>query len=155
MLDPEKKAAPRGETRPVVYTVGSSTRTQEEFLDLLRYYGITIILDVRRFPTSQRYPHFTRSSLASWLAEADIAYHYLGETLGGYRRGGYEAYTQTASFRKGLEQVLSLAGQGPAAILCCERFPWKCHRRFIAQYLSAAGWHVVHVLDRGRVYAAP
>ncbi|MDI6631705.1 MAG: DUF488 domain-containing protein, partial [Thermoanaerobacteraceae bacterium] len=73
--------------RPVIYTVGTSTRSPEEFLALLRRYGIRAVVDVRRFPSSRRYPHFNRAALAAWLGEAGVTYHYLGDKLGGYRPG--------------------------------------------------------------------
>lgn len=148
--DPEENAVESGP--PVIYTVGTSTRSREEFLALLRGHGIRAVLDVRRFPTSQRYPHFSRACLASWLAGCGIAYHYLGDVLGGYRRGGYEAYTATPAFGQGLQQVMVLAARVPAAVVCCERLPWKCHRRFIARRLAALGWLVIHILDAQNTY---
>ena len=35
-----------------IYTLGTSTRTEEEFLDLLRRHGISRVADVRAFPRS-------------------------------------------------------------------------------------------------------
>ncbi|MBC7104490.1 MAG: DUF488 domain-containing protein [Firmicutes bacterium] len=139
----------------VVYTVGSSTRSMEEFLDLLARHGIRLVLDVRRFPVSRRHPHFDRPVLAARLREAGIAYRYLGDELGGYRPGGYEAFTETPLFRSGLERVAALAASAPAAVMCAERFPWRCHRRFIARHLVRLGWSVVHILDPDRVYREP
>ena len=136
----------------VVYTVGTSTRTMEEFLALLQRYGVRLVVDVRRFPVSRRYPHFDRAALAGCLRAAGIDYYYLGAELGGYRTGGYEAFTATPLFRAGLERLTELAAAGPAAVMCSERFPWKCHRRFIARHLARAGWRVVHILESGRKY---
>jgi len=136
----------------LVYTVGTSTRTMEEFLALLQRYGVRLVVDVRRFPVSRRYPHFDRAALAGCLRAAGIDYYHLGAELGGYRTGGYEAFTATPLFRAGLERLIELAAAGPAAVMCSERFPWKCHRRFIARHLARAGWRVVHILDPGRTY---
>jgi uncharacterized protein (DUF488 family) len=138
--------------RPVIYTVGTSTRSPEEFLALLRRYGIRAVVDVRRFPSSRRYPHFNRAALAAWLGEAGVTYHYLGDKLGGYRPGGYEGFTRTKTFQEGISELAALALKEPTAILCSERFPWKCHRRFIAQHLAACGWEARHILDEKRVY---
>ncbi|MGQ9754909.1 MAG: DUF488 domain-containing protein [Desulfotomaculales bacterium] len=141
--------------KPVIYTLGTSTRTLREFLEILKRYDIALVVDVRRFPASRRYPHFNRSNLAAQLAVNSLAYHYFGDKLGGYRQGGYEAYTRTETFREGIEKLASLAKRTPTAILCSERFPWKCHRRFIAVALAAKGWKVVHILDADRVYTPP
>lgn len=141
--------------KPVIYTLGTSTRTFLEFLEILKRYDIALVVDVRRFPASRRYPHFNRPGLAAQLSANGIAYHYLGEKLGGYRPGGYKAYTRTETFREGIEELASLAKRTPTAILCSERFPWKCHRRFIAAALAAEGWRVVHIIDAGKTYVPP
>lgn len=140
--------------RPVVYTVGTSTRSPEELLALLRQHGIRAVVDVRRFPSSRRHPHFNRAALAAWLGEAGVTYRYLGGELGGYRPGGYESFARTKTFQEGISKLAALALKEPAAILCSERFPWRCHRRFIAQHLAASGWEVRHILDEKRVYIA-
>jgi len=141
--------------KPVIYTLGTSTRALREFLEILERYGIALVADVRRFPASKRYPHFNRPGLSAQLSANGIAYHYLGDKLGGYRPGGYEAYIRTETFREGVEELASLAKSAPTAILCSERFPWKCHRRFIAARLAAEGWRVVHIIDAERVYIPP
>lgn len=141
--------------KPVIYTLGTSTRTLQEFMEILKHYGIALVADVRRFPASRRYPHFNRPGLAAQLAANGIAYHYLGEKLGGYRTGGYEAYTRTAAFHEGIEELAPLAKSGPTAIVCSERLPWKCHRRFIAAAMAAKGWRVIHIIDAERVYTPP
>jgi len=134
-----------------VYTLGTSTRGPEEFLNLLRAYGIQEVIDVRRFPSS-RLKHFCRESLAALLEGAGITYLYLGEALGGYRPGGYEAYMARPEFREGIEAVLREAARRRCLILCAERFPWKCHRRFIGRALEGRGCRVEHIIDERRVW---
>ncbi len=133
-----------------IYTVGHSNLALGEFLDLLSRWGIELVIDVRRFPTSGKYPHFRREELARALEEAGIGYVFLGEELGGYRKGGYEAYTRTARFREGLRKLIELARGRKAAVMCAERDPRGCHRRFIAAALAARGFRVVHILGKGR-----
>ncbi len=135
----------------VIYTVGSSTRTREEFLRLLHQFGIRKVVDVRRFPTS-RFQHFRQENLAKSLQDAGIDYVYLGKELGGYRRGGYQSHLSTSSFREGLERLETEARDKPTAVLCAERFPWKCHRRFIGVELARRGWKVVHIIDENRTW---
>ena len=139
-----------GAAGKVVYTLGTSTRTMEEFLDLLALRGIARICDVRSFPTSSRYLHFNREVLAASLREAGYDYRWLGETLGGYRKGGYEAHMRSREFEEGMEELERLAREMPTAVVCAELLPWKCHRRFIASALRQRGWRVVHVIDAER-----
>lgn len=134
----------------VIYTLGTSTRTMEEFLDLLALRGIARICDVRSFPTSRRYPHFSREAFAASLREAGYDYRWVGESLGGYRKGGYEAHMRSREFEEGMEELERLAGEVPTAVVCAELLPWKCHRRYIAAALQQRGWRVVHVIDAER-----
>lgn len=136
----------------VIFTLGTSTRSPEEFLALLVHYRIEGLVDVRRFPTS-RFPHFQQQNLAALLAEAGIGYIYLGEPLGGYRPGGYQAYTASQAFLQGLERLEALATTRRVVVVCCERLPWKCHRRFIGQELASRGWQVRHIIDLKREWS--
>ncbi|RMG65826.1 MAG: DUF488 domain-containing protein [Calditrichaeota bacterium] len=135
-----------------IFTVGTSNRTEQAFLALLRAYGIEQLVDVRRFPTSQRFPHFKKEALAAACRSAGLHYLWLGDLLGGYRKGGYEAYMQTPGFAQGLNRLERLAQEHPTAFCCSERLPWKCHRRFIARALESRGWQVVHILDEDRIW---
>ena len=83
-----------------VWTVGHSSRCKEIFLELLGRHKIRVLVDVRRFPRS-KVNHFKREQMEKWLPERGIEYVWLGEKLGGYRRGGYKRYTQTKGFREG------------------------------------------------------
>lgn len=132
-----------------VYTLGTSTRDSEEFLDLLRNNDIEMVVDVRRFPTS-KFEHFRQDQLSELLAKAGIEYSYLGKELGGYRSQGYRAFVDTDEFKQGLDQLERIAEQKRAAVICAERFPWRCHRRFISLELEKHGWKVVHIIDDKR-----
>jgi len=123
-----------------------------EFLAVLRAYSIRMLVDVRRFPASGRYPHFTREALARALRRAGIRYLHLGDDLGGFRTGGYEAYMATPAFAAGLKTLEFTAARAPTAIMCAERLPWQCHRRFIAAAMTQRGWDVVHVIEPGQTW---
>jgi uncharacterized protein (DUF488 family) len=134
----------------LIFTLGTSTRSIEEFLGILQARGIARVCDVRSFPGSRRYPHFSREPLAASLREMGVDFAWLGDMLGGYRKGGYEAHTRTADFEEGLAELERLASETPTAIICAEVLPWRCHRRFIARALEERGWKVVHIIDASR-----
>jgi uncharacterized protein (DUF488 family) len=137
----------------VIYTLGTSTRSIEEFLEILHAREIARVCDVRSFPGSRRYPHFSREPFSLSLRRAGVDYVWMGELLGGYRKGGYEAYTGTEGFAAGLSRLERLASEAATAVVCAEALPWRCHRRFIAGALEERGWEVVHVLDASRDWA--
>jgi len=135
-----------------IFTVGTSNRSVEEFFNLLVQHRIRYLVDVRRFPTSRRLTHFAGRTLAVLAEEKGLKYFPLGDLLGGYRRGGYRQHLTSAEFREGLTRLEQLASQARATIFCAERFPWRCHRRFIAAALEEHGWQVIHIIDQGRTW---
>ncbi len=93
-----------------------------------------------------------RENLERLLAREGIKYYFLGRELGGFRKGGYIAYIITVDFNKGIEKLESIAIQKTSVIICAERFPWKCHRKWIARELNKRGWQVEHIFDKGKVW---
>ncbi|UCG83454.1 MAG: DUF488 domain-containing protein [Dehalococcoidia bacterium] len=133
----------------LIHTLGTSTRSAEEFLNLLAVHGVELIIDVRRFPTS-RYEHFGQEKLKGLLSDNGVEYIHMGRELGGYRQGGYQNFTKTPGFQRRLKKLEDVANNRRAAIICAELLPWRCHRRFIAQELGKRGWQVNHIIDRDR-----
>ncbi|MDZ7339786.1 MAG: DUF488 domain-containing protein [candidate division KSB1 bacterium] len=140
------------QTERVIYSIGHSNRSMDQFLSLLAGFQIQMIADVRRFPTSKKYPHFERNFLQQALQGQGIEYVWLGEFLGGFRNGGYESYLQTSAFADGLRSLTALAEKKITAFLCAEKLFFRCHRRFIADRLVLCGWTVIHILDTDRIY---
>ena len=146
-----------------VYTIGHSTRSTAQLIELLHAERIDLVVDVRRFPRSRRHAHFNIETLPAALAESRIDYRHF-EALGGRRKRsltedaspntGWEAegfrnyadYAMTAPFREALDTLIALAQTRTAAIMCAEALWWQCHRRIISDYLLIAGIDVIHIL---------
>ena len=152
-----------------IWTVGHSTRTIEEFIDILRQNQIEMLVDVRHFPGSRKFPHFNKIALHDDLATAGIRYEHLVE-LGGRRPvrpdsrnvawrnasfRGYADYMETQPFREGVDRLLEIARAGRTAIMCSEAVWWRCHRSMIADYLKAIGVHVFHILGTKKIQEHP
>ena len=146
-----------------LYTIGHSTRSLEQFMGLLSREGATHLVDVRAFPTSARYPHFSRPNLERAVIDTGGRYSHL-PSLGGRRRGrrdshntqwrnasfrAYADYMETREFKEAIEDLLKLARLEPTAIMCAEAVPWRCHRSLISDAAVAAGVQVFHILDSG------
>jgi len=153
------------------YTIGHSTRSLEEFGDLLAENGIALLADVRTIPRSRTNPQFNTDVLPDALAARDISYRHLAE-LGGLRGKrkdraespnnfwenssfrNYADYAGTEAFREGLKNLRALGHKQTTAIMCAEAVWWRCHRRIIADYLLAAGEEVFHIMGPGKVEPA-
>jgi len=112
---------------------------------MLEESEIELVVDIRRWPTS-KLEQFRRENMEQWLRDAGIDYLWKGETLGGYRRGGYESYMRTESFKQGLRELLEVATKKRVCLLCLEPNPRGCHRRFISRALQRQGIEVAHIL---------
>jgi uncharacterized protein (DUF488 family) len=158
----------------VIYTLGHSNRSLAEFLQLLSLVSAEIVVDVRRWPTSRKYPWFSEEVLRPVLEDNGIGYVWMGEALGGYRRVGkdidrkveipkcyksqgfnvYAAYIlNSPQARIALYQIEKLAQSSVTVILCSERLPWKCHRKIISEVLSIRGHKVIHIIDEEKMLA--
>lgn len=133
-----------------IYSIGHSTRSLDEMVQLLAAYGIETLVDVRRFPRSRKNPQFNREALEEALPERGIEYRWLGDALGGFRDGGYEGYLATEEFRRGLAELEAIAAGKQTTFMCAEKLFFRCHRRFIAAALVERGWQVWHIIEAGR-----
>ena len=150
--------------RPVIWTVGHSTRSIVEFVELLATAGIETVVDVRRIPRSRRNPDYNLDRLPQLLAEQGLGHEYIDE-LGG-RRGksrdvppdvnglwenqsfhNYADHALSDVFDRGLARLVELATRQRGAIMCSEAVWWRCHRRIIADHLIARGHEVIHLMS--------
>ncbi|MFQ6039069.1 MAG: DUF488 family protein, partial [Candidatus Aminicenantales bacterium] len=132
--------------------------------------AIQVVADVRAFPSSARHPQYNRETLEENLRKEGLFYIWLGRELGGYRReeeglgpaspnrgwrsGGFRVYADimlTEAFGHAVDRLLGTAARSVTAILCAEKFYWRCHRLLISDYLLARGHEVRHIIDRNRI----
>ena len=66
-----------GDEQPTLYTIGHSNLEMERFLEYLRLYGITALVDTRTRPQSRYFPWFNRRNLSAQLDEAGIGYSFI------------------------------------------------------------------------------
>ena len=153
------------------YTIGHSTHSFGDFVDLLRSAGVTFVADVRTVPRSRANPQYNRDVLSEALAASEIGYEHIS-SLGGLRGSArdvppdvnafwendsfhnYADYAMGESFRCGLTTLRELGGAERCAIMCAEAVWWRCHRRIIADYLISAGEAVFHILGPGHIEQA-
>jgi uncharacterized protein (DUF488 family) len=144
-----------------VLTIGHSTRTLEEFIELLQIYGVTLLIDLRTTPHSRHNPQFNKEVLPNQLKHYGIKYIHLPE-IGGLRNPkpssinlslegqfrGYADYMQTKDFTDALLKIMVLAKEYRVALMCAEALPWKCHRSLISDALVARHVKVLHIIGK-------
>lgn len=144
----------------VIWTIGHSTHSTDEFINILRSFNIELLADIRGLPGSRRFPHFNKENLTIWLPENRIQYvHY--KELGGRRKPhpdshntawrhpafrGYADYMETGEFINAVKDLEITASQNRTAVMCAESLWWKCHRSLVSDYLKISGWKVLHIM---------
>ncbi len=147
--------------KKIMFTIGHSTRTLEELLELLKHYGVTELVDIRSIPKSRHNPQFNGPELAHFLRNHRIGYHHL-KKLGGLRHAqsdsintawnnlsfrGFADYMQTEEFKEGLAELIQIGHEKTVAIMCSEAVPWRCHRSLIGDALLVHGIQVEDIFS--------
>lgn len=150
-----------------LYTIGHSTHTIEEFIEILKAHKITHLVDIRTVPKSRHVPWFNKSELAKVLKKEKIAYSHFSQ-LGGLRHSvkdsintgwrnasfrGFADYMQTKEFFEALKSLNNLIKKEfRVAIMCAEAVPWRCHRSLVADAEVVRGLHVFHIMSKTSVH---
>jgi len=145
---------------PSIFTIGHSTLSYERFAQIVRDVGVTAIADVRSAPYSRYFDHFNRETLQAKLRADNIAYVFLGDSLGGrpkdsrYFREGvadYEKMADAPGFKEGIDRVIEGVARHRIALMCSEHDPLDCHRcLLIGRVLNGRKISVGHILSSGR-----
>ena len=154
-----------------IYTVGHSTRSMAEIVALLKVGAVEAVVDIRKMPWSRNSPQFNIDALPDALSHWEIDYYRI-EKLGGLQPRSktvppevnghwinqsfhnYADYALSDEFRRGLSQLEQLSLNRRCAIMCSEAIWWRCHRRFVADYLLHDGWDVSHLMGTARIETA-
>ncbi len=139
----------------MLYTIGHSNHEIAVFLGLLRQHGVTAVGDVRSQPYSRYVPQYSRDALEIAMADAGIAYVFLGKELGArsdnpacYREGKvqYDRLAEEPIFAEGIRRVVQGMQRYSIALVCAEKDPLDCHRALlVARKLFESGVPVSHI----------
>ncbi|WP_240348009.1 DUF488 domain-containing protein [Longitalea arenae] len=145
-----------------LYTIGHGRRKSDDFLALLKEYGIEYLVDVRSQPFSRFNPQYNQNALKRFLEEHAITYVFMGDELGGrpkdascYSHGkiDYEKVKEKDFFKKGINRLKTAYNKNiRLAIMCSESKPGECHRaRLIGRYLANDLINVHHIDESGSI----
>lgn len=146
---------------PTIWTIGHSTRSADDFVELLRAQRIGGLADIRTIPRSRRHPHFGADLLDARLNAEGITYLHFPD-LGGLRKPrrdspngawrneafrGYADHMATPEFASALAALLEFGAGRNAAVMCAEAVWWQCHRMLLSDALVARGVDVQHIMS--------
>lgn len=158
-----------GKQNRAIWTIGHSTRSLEEFIEMLNSFNIKLVADIRSFPGSRKFPHFNKEALAGSLPAHEIEYLHI-KNLGGRRKvnpdsknttwhhpafRGYADFMDTETFHEGIHKLEEIAKTKRTAYMCSEAVWWRCHRSMVSDYLKANGWLVMHIMGVAKAQEHP
>ncbi len=149
----------------IVFTIGHSTRSLDELVELLKTHDIQEVVDIRTLPGSKHNPQFNKEELAAFLKKNRIDYVHM-KSLGGLRKPskdsvntgwkassfrGFADYMQTKKFLSAINTLIEIAKNKRIALMCAEAVPWRCHRNLIADALLVRNVVVKHIISGSEV----
>ena len=152
-----------------IFTIGHSTRTLDELVKMLTSFSIELLVDIRSFPGSRKFPQFNKENLEATIPLYGIEYLHMRD-LGGRRKAlpvshnmgwrlaafrGYADYMETPGFLQAIKKLEKLASKKRVAYMCSEAVWWRCHRSLVSDYLKLKGWKVMHIMAIGKAEEHP
>ena len=143
-----------------LFSSGHSNKTLEGFLEELKSFSIKTLFDIRSKPYSRFCPHFSKKNLENSLQDHGIKYRFAGEELGGFPsdnsvfnkgKPDYQKIMQKEWFRSGIQEILDISLH-PAAVMCSEKDPLKCHRFYlVGEFLYKQGVDIKHITGENQI----
>ena len=146
------------ENRPIIYTVGHSTHQLDYFLELLKEYGVTCLIDVRSVAASSYNPQYNKEPLTNFLKRNGIQYLHFAEEFGARHNDpdlldnegkvDFEKVRKSWAFKNGVERIWQGLDKGfTISLMCSESEPFDCHRfSMVSIALDKDGFDVKHIM---------
>lgn len=141
-----------------IYTIGHSNYTMERLIDMLEYYNINCVVDIRGTPYSKYNIQFDKETIRYTLTNAGFVYIYMGKELAAkrirknsYNNEGYSNFEEVIKeeeFKRGVERLKNGCEKGYKIILLgAMQDPIRCHRSIlVGRELVKNDFDVKHIL---------
>lgn len=143
-----------------IFTIGYSGFAVDEFVRVLKNYGVNCVLDVRSEPHSEYYVDYNREFIKHRLKLERILYLNFPQEFGAkqndprYFSDGildFNKFVVGQQFKHGVERVNNGLQQGyRIALMCAEKRPETCHRNImVARFFHTQGYDIKNILADG------
>lgn len=144
-----------------IFTIGYSGFLINDFISELKKYCINVVIDVRSYAYSERYPDYNKPAIEKELNKAGIYYKNYSKEFGArqdnkvfYSPDGYldfDIFSKSEQFQMGVTKLVDSTEKGYRIVLmCAEKEPIQCHRAIlVARAFYNLGFSVIHILPNG------
>lgn len=142
-----------------IYTIGHSNYSLERLVEMLRFFNIDCIVDIRGTPYSKYNIQFNKEVIEESLKRAGFTYIYMAkefaakrENKTSYNKEGYSDFEKVINeedFKLGIERLkLGIKKGFNIVLLGAMQDPIRCHRSvLVGRELIKHGFNVKHILD--------
>jgi uncharacterized protein (DUF488 family) len=142
-----------------IYTIGHSNYPVEKLIDMLRYYNINCVIDIRGIPYSKYNIQFDKETIRYTLTKEGFIYLFMAtefadkrDTKVSYIEEGYadfEKVIEEEDFKRGIERLKDGCNKGyRIALLGAMQDPIRCHRSILlGKALIEEGFNIMHIMD--------
>ena len=142
-----------------IYTIGHSNYSVEKLIDMLKFYDINCVVDIRGTPYSKYNIQFDKETIKYTLTHSGFIYIYMAKELAAkrinkqsYNSEGYSDFEKVIhedDFINGIKRLRVGCEKGyKIALLGAMQEPIRCHRSIlVGRALRDYGFNVKHILD--------
>ena len=142
-----------------IFTIGHSNYKVEKLIDMLRYYNINCVVDIRGTPYSKYNVQYNKETIIDTFIKEGFVYIYMAkefaakrENKESYNEEGYSDFEKVIyeeEFKNGIERLKNGCKKGyRIALLGAMQDPIRCHRSIlVGRELVQHGFNVKHILD--------
>ncbi len=143
----------------IIYTIGHSNYPEERLIDMLKYYKINTVVDIRGTPYSKYNVQYNKETIEQSLKAKGFIYIYMAKELAAkrinkisYNAEGYadfEKVVKEKDFIRGIERLKNGCTKGYNIVLLgAMQDPIRCHRSILCgRELEKVGFEIKHILD--------
>ncbi len=142
-----------------IFTIGHSNYNVEKLIDMLRYYNINCVVDIRGTPYSKYNIQYNKETIRDTLIKEGFVYIYMAKEFAAkreskisYNKEGYSDFEKVINeedFKKGVNRLrIGCEKVYRIALLGAMQDPIRCHRSIlVGRELVKHGFIVKHILD--------